>query len=91
MLIKSLITFNFKFNVSISDITDNTLDSFCTTFLIEEKHWYVAFQDNYLFLIPYLTPLHIKPHNLSNFHLIAPNHSMIDSLYNKTYHKYQSY
>ena len=72
----SLITFNFKFNVSLTDISD-TLNSFCTSFWLEEKRWFVAYQYNSLFSIPHFAPVQIDSLDLSYFRSTAPDHSVM--------------
>jgi hypothetical protein len=57
ILTYSLITFNFKFRINYG--YHSTLDSFRTSFWLEEKHWFVAYNDEYLFSIPYFCPTEV--------------------------------
>ncbi|CAF1342312.1 unnamed protein product [Rotaria sp. Silwood1] len=82
VLVRSLKTFSFQFNVSHIDI-QKTLDSFSTPFWLEEKHWYVAFQNGHLFSLLYFAPVHIDSRNLSQFRSTAPNNSFIYEQLNK--------
>lgn len=76
VLANSLITFNFKFNLSLTDI-GATFNSFLTPFWREEKHWFVGYRDNFLFSIPHFAPVHIDSLNLSHFHSTAFDYSVI--------------
>ncbi|CAF3674161.1 unnamed protein product [Rotaria sordida] len=82
VLVRSLKTFSFQFYVSHIDI-QKTLDSFSTSFWLEEKHWYIAYQNGYLFSLLYFAPVHIDSRNLSQFHSTAPNNSLIYEQLNK--------
>jgi hypothetical protein len=66
VLTSSLITFHFKFNVSLLNL-DHFLLSFFTPFWVEEKHWFVAHQNESLFSIPHFAPVHVDSMNLSGF------------------------
>jgi hypothetical protein len=48
---KCLVTFTFKFILSIS-LDSQDLDSFRTSFWLEEKHWFVAYKHRYLYSVP---------------------------------------
>jgi hypothetical protein len=52
ILTSRLITFNFKFDVSLSSDSQN-LDSFRSSFWLNEKHWFVAYESDTLFSVPY--------------------------------------
>lgn len=51
-LTNSLSTFNFVICVSLGNV-DSAFDSFCTSFWLEEKRWFVAQEDGSIFSIPY--------------------------------------
>ncbi len=53
-----LIVFNFKFEVIVWDI-QQMLDSFRTPFWLQEKCWYVAYDDKCLFSVPKFAPKHV--------------------------------
>jgi hypothetical protein len=78
-LTTSLITFHFKFNLSLTNI-DVTLYSFRTPFWLEEKRWYVAFRNECLFSLPHFTPIQMDSRNLSDLHSTLPDHSVIFNL-----------
>ena len=71
-LISGFSTFNFKFILG-SALTPNSLQCFQTPFWLEEKHWYVAFQSNSLFSIPYFAPTHLEIPLRSPIHHTAPD------------------
>ena len=50
--VKNLTTFNFKFQLTF-DLKPNDLDTYRTHFWIEEKCWFVAYQDQCLYSVPY--------------------------------------
>ncbi|CAF3949426.1 unnamed protein product [Rotaria sordida] len=57
MLTNSLVTFNFKFDTHICfKLIEQILDSFRTSFWLEEKQWFIAYYNDYLFSIPYFAP-----------------------------------
>jgi len=58
MLTKSLKTFNFKFYLPF-DVKSDDLDSFRTSYWLEEKCWLVAGDKSCLFSIPHFAPDHI--------------------------------
>ncbi|UJR12198.1 hypothetical protein I4U23_016375 [Adineta vaga] len=47
---QSLMSFNFLLLVQ-DNLTEQSLDSFRTSFWIEEKHWFIAFYDKHLFTV----------------------------------------
>ncbi|CAF4056139.1 unnamed protein product [Rotaria sordida] len=56
-LTNSLVTFNFKFDTHICfKLIEQILDSFRTSFWLEEKQWFIAYYNDYLFSIPYFAP-----------------------------------
>ena len=52
MQVKNLVTFNFKLFL-LDELVSEDLDSFRTSFWVEEKRWFVAYQCEYLFSIPH--------------------------------------
>jgi hypothetical protein len=52
ILASRLITFNFKFSASFLAGLEN-LDSFRSPFWLDEKHWFVAYESDTLFSVPY--------------------------------------
>jgi hypothetical protein len=52
MKVKSLVTFKFVFNLSV-ELDSHDLDSFRTSFWLEEKRWFVAYTYERLFSVPY--------------------------------------
>jgi hypothetical protein len=82
ILAMSLITFYFKFNVSLFH-NDDILNSFRTPFWLEEKRWFVACYNECLFSLPHFTPDHMDSRNLSDFHSTAPDYSVIYNHLNK--------
>ncbi|CAF3829748.1 unnamed protein product [Rotaria sp. Silwood1] len=52
MIVQHLITFNFMFNLSVS-LESQDLDSFRTSFWLEEKHWFVACGRKNLYSVPH--------------------------------------
>ncbi|CAF4100335.1 unnamed protein product, partial [Adineta steineri] len=81
-LVNSFITFNFKFNVQKINV-QKILNSFRTSFWLEEKHWYVAFHNEYLFTLPHFAPVHMDTDNILQFHSTEPNYSIIYHHLNK--------
>jgi hypothetical protein len=55
---QNLITFNFKFN-GHSNLHRNVLESYRTSYWIEEKHWFVGYHNNSIFSIPCFAPNYI--------------------------------
>ncbi|CAF3819929.1 unnamed protein product [Rotaria sp. Silwood1] len=76
LLTSSLITFNFKFHASLV-LSEQTLDSFRSTFWLEEKRWFVAYQEHYLFSIPYFAPSDAAIPYKSSVYFTAPDNSVI--------------
>jgi hypothetical protein len=58
-LTETLITFNFKFDGMDLKI-ENTLDTFRTSFWLEKKCWFVAYQDYCIFSVPHFAPDYIE-------------------------------
>jgi hypothetical protein len=54
MKVKSLVTFKFMFYLSVQ-LQSQDLDSFRTSFWLEEKRWFVAYIHRRLFSVPYFT------------------------------------
>jgi hypothetical protein len=52
MTVESLVTFKFVFNLSV-ELESHDLDSFRTSFWLEEKRWFVAYTYERLFSVPY--------------------------------------
>jgi hypothetical protein len=52
MIVKSLVTFKFQFYLSV-ELESHDLDSFRTSFWLEEKRWFVAYTYDRLFSVPY--------------------------------------
>ncbi|UJR18324.1 hypothetical protein I4U23_005226 [Adineta vaga] len=63
-IVQSLISFHFLFYVN-DVLTEQSLDSFRTSFWIEEKRWFIAFYDKCLFTIS------ISDHGLSHMKLFS--------------------
>ncbi len=82
VLTNSFKTFHFKFNALQINL-QKTLDSFRTPFWLEEKHWYVAFQNGCLFSLPHFAPVHMDSLNLSHFRSTSPDYSIIYNHLNK--------
>jgi hypothetical protein len=82
ILASSLITFNFKFNASYFHVK-RTLDSFRTPFWLEEKRWYVACQDAYLYSVPHFAPVYISIPSNSSTASTAPDYTIIYDRINK--------
>jgi hypothetical protein len=66
-LTANFFTFNFKFD--LINCPNPNLNSFRTSFWLEEKHWFVASNSNSVFSIPHFSP----------FELILPGRLFIDS------------
>ena len=57
ILTKDLLTFNFNFAITLHEHSiENILDSFRTRFWLDEKHWFVAYNNNHLYTIPRFVP-----------------------------------
>jgi hypothetical protein len=55
---QNLISFNFKFN-GYYNLNRNVLESYRTSYRIEEKQWFVGYHNNSIFSIPYFAPNYI--------------------------------
>ncbi|CAF1076712.1 unnamed protein product [Adineta steineri] len=55
---QNLIIFNFKFNAHYN-LNRNVLESYRTSYWIEEKHWFVGYNNNSIFSIPHFAPNYI--------------------------------
>lgn len=75
-LVSSLITFHFKFNVSLLHPEDHLL-SFLTPFWMEGKHWFVAYHHSCLFSLPHFAPMHINSTDISKIISTAPDHLLL--------------
>ncbi|CAF3965173.1 unnamed protein product [Rotaria sp. Silwood1] len=58
-LSKDLITLKFIFKITL-DLIEETLDTFRTSFWLEEKCWFVAYENNYLYTVPCSMYTHIN-------------------------------
>ncbi|CAF1039305.1 unnamed protein product [Rotaria sordida] len=77
ILTNSLITFNFKFDIHICfDFIEQVLDSFRTLFWLEEKQWFIAYENDYLFSIPYFAPEQVNSSYQSVMYLTAPDNTI---------------
>ena len=52
MQVKNLVTFNFKFRLS-AELVSEDLDSFRTSFRVQQKRWFVAYANRRLFSVPH--------------------------------------
>jgi hypothetical protein len=52
MKVKSLVTFKFQFDLLV-ELESHDLDSFRTSFWLEEKRWFIAYTYKSLFSVPY--------------------------------------
>lgn len=82
ILTNSLITFNFKFNIRVP-LNDQFLDSFRTLFWLEEKQWFVAYEDQHLFSVPHFSPKQIQSSYQSSALSTAPNDSFLYANFSK--------
>jgi hypothetical protein len=60
LLAKNLATLKFIVNVNLESIEDNFLDTFRTSFWLEEKRWFVAYADKYLYTVPSSMYTHVN-------------------------------
>jgi hypothetical protein len=81
-LTKTFHTFNFQFTAQFFP-NENIFQSFCTPFWLEEKRWFVAYQDYVLFSIPHLAPNHIDISQQSYIRSTAPNDTFLYNHINK--------
>ncbi|CAF4832592.1 unnamed protein product [Rotaria sp. Silwood1] len=72
-LTKSLITFNFKFKIRY---LFESLNSFRTSFWLEEKHWFVVYNNEDLYTIPRFAPIEFYINNVSFIMSNLSNHSI---------------
>ncbi|CAF2577764.1 unnamed protein product [Rotaria sp. Silwood2] len=72
ILTRNLITFNFKFNTNL-DLNERTLHSFRTPYWLEEKHWFVAYQNNCLFTVSRIASIHMIISSSTYVYTTAPN------------------
>ncbi|CAF4123406.1 unnamed protein product, partial [Rotaria sordida] len=61
ILSKDLITFKFIFKITLHSI-EETLDTFRALFWLQEKCWFVAYENNYLYTVPCSMYTHINEH-----------------------------
>jgi hypothetical protein len=74
-LTNPLMTFNFKFDVQLL-FPQKNLNSFRTPFWREQKQWFVAYQDNCLFSIPYFAPKQVSTSDQPPIYSTAPHQSI---------------
>ncbi|CAF0903918.1 unnamed protein product [Rotaria sordida] len=72
-LTKSFITFNFKFKIKY---LFKGLDSFRTSFWLEEKHWCVIYHNEDLYTIPRFAPVKCYISNLLFINSNTPNYTI---------------
>ncbi|CAF1299496.1 unnamed protein product [Adineta steineri] len=78
-LASNFITFNFKFFLLNSSYSN--LNSFRTSFWLEEKHWFIASDSNSIFSVPYFAPLEMTlPGYLFLDCNIPDNHILYDKI-----------
>ena len=77
MLTYSLRTFHFNLEISSLNVRQ-TLDSFHTSFWIEEKRWFVAYYDHYVFSVPYFLNMHLQTPSRQGFKTTLNDTSIID-------------
>ncbi|CAF4672248.1 unnamed protein product [Rotaria sp. Silwood1] len=79
-LTNSLVTFYFKFDIHICiNFIEQILDSFRTSFWLEEKHWFIAYYNDYLFSIPYFAPEQVDSSYQSVIYSTAPDNTIFYS------------
>ncbi|CAF4708014.1 unnamed protein product, partial [Rotaria socialis] len=71
-LTKNLITFNFKFNTNF-DLNKRILHSFRTSYWLEEKCWFVTYQNNCIFSVPLTAPNHVSISSYTHLYSTAPD------------------
>ena len=76
ILTNSLITFNFKFHAYLYGVKIIP-DSFRTSFWLEEKHWFVAYQNNCLYSVPYFAMKEISTSQQPSIHCTASDKTII--------------
>ncbi|CAF3681201.1 unnamed protein product [Rotaria sp. Silwood1] len=83
-LTNSLVTFYFKFDIHICiNFIEQILDSFRTSFWLEEKHWFIAYYNDYLFSIPYFAPEQVDSSYQSVIYSTAPDNTIFYSHVNE--------
>ncbi|CAF1367430.1 unnamed protein product [Rotaria sp. Silwood1] len=83
-LTNSLVTFYFKFDIHICiNFIEQILDSFRTSFWLEEKHWFIAYYNDYLFSIPYFAPEQVDSSYQSVNYSTAPDNTIFYSHVNE--------
>ena len=82
ILTQSLRTFHFQFSAPIR-LSENILQSFRTPFWLEEKQWFVAYQDFSLFSVPRFTPKHIDLPRLTYIRSTASDPSFLHNYLNR--------
>ncbi|CAF3140755.1 unnamed protein product [Rotaria sp. Silwood2] len=79
ILTSNLLSFKFKFKIDLISIEQN-FASFRTSFWLQEKHWYVAYDDEYLFSVPHFAPVNANtPYSLPTYYT-TPN----DNIFRET-------
>ena len=78
---RSLRTFNFRFSAQ-TRLFDDVLQSFRTAFWLQEKRWFVAYQDFSLFTVPHFTPKSIDLSQPLHIASTTPDPSFLDNYLN---------
>ena len=81
-LTSTLITFNFKF-LTRYRLNGNVIEPYMTPFWLEEKHWYIGYNDYCIFSIPYFAPDELDMSQYKIFLSTAPDLSLLHSRVNK--------
>ena len=77
-LTQNLRTFNFSVELSIDHfLIPTVLESFRSSFWIEEKHWFIAYYNDRLFSIPHFIPNPLNIVDRFDLYTTAPNWSFI--------------
>ncbi|CAF0841593.1 unnamed protein product [Rotaria sordida] len=79
ILANCLKTFRFKFYVQ-STLNLNDLDSFRTSFWLEEKHWYIDYWNNCIFSLNQSSPIDIDIYQ-SSFNWFTQSEDTINNMY----------
>ena len=82
VLANSFYTFNFHFDAQYR-LVESILKSFCTPFWLEEKRWFVAYDDYSLFSIPHFAPNHIDISQPSRIYSTVPDHKFLYDYVNR--------
>lgn len=69
-------TFNIKIKVHISNI-QQILGPFSTSFWLEEKRWYIAYDYGYLFSVPKFVPNSVHDDSYNPQHFTAPDKMLL--------------